>query len=142
MLSPHLKEHRFLSNQSSEFGFVIVDVEIILNASNDRMLARNRDISDSYLAFMTPPNLYAILRSVLHHHYTLFLFAGTLQDDILTRGLLHSNRLFNILITISSNNFNVPRELALAHLAFELGKIVVLCSSHNFFLHLYPNPLG
>jgi hypothetical protein len=91
---------------------------------------------------MTPPNLYPILGSVLHHHYTLLLFAGALQDDVLTRRFLHSNRLFNILIPISSNNFNVPGELTLAHLALELGKVVVLCPSHNLFLHLYPNPLG
>ena len=39
-------------------------------------------------------------------------------------------------------NFHVAWELTFTDFAFKLSKIIMLGSSHDIFLHLYPDPLG
>lgn len=106
------------------------------------MLSGHRDVGDTDLAFVPSSDFDALLWSVLDHHDALFLLAGALQDQVVACRLVHADHLLYVLRALGSAHLHVARELAPAHLALELGEVVVQRAADYLLLDLDADPLG
>lgn len=60
------------------------------------MLSRYRDIRDTDFTLVSTTDLDALFGGVLDDHDTLLLLAGTLQDEVVPRWLVHSDHLLRV----------------------------------------------
>jgi hypothetical protein len=140
-LLPNLEPHGLFPHQRSELGLVVEDIEVILNTSDDCVLAGNRDVSDADLAFVSSADLDAILRGVLDYHDALLLLACALKNQVVAVGLIHADHFLRILVP-STRHLDVPGKFSPADLTLELGEVVVLGAANHIFLDFYADPLG
>jgi hypothetical protein len=76
----------------------------------------------------------------LHDHYTLFLFAGSLEDKVGTFGSIEGDQFLAVYGAVMSSHLDEPWQLRLADFTLELGEVIVLSPSHDFLLDLDANP--
>jgi len=91
---------------------------------------------------MPTTKLDSSFRCILNHHYALLFLASSLEDQIGSLWSIKGYQLFTEDLPTLSLHLDEARQLAFAHFALELCKVVMLCSSYDFFLNLDSNPLG
>ncbi len=136
-----LEAHRLFSDQCSELGLIIVDVEVVLDAADDGVLARNGYIRDADLALVSTADLDSLLGGVLNDHDAFLFLTRALQDEVVSRGLVHPDHLLREAGGLPSH-LHVAGKLSLTDLALEFGEVVMLRTADHLFLDLDPNPFG
>jgi hypothetical protein len=81
-----------------------------------------------------------LFRSVLNNHYALLLLAGTLENEVVSSGLVDPDHLLEVLAFPLARYFDIPRKFAFADFALKFSEVVMLCAPYHVLLHLYPNP--
>lgn len=130
-----LQTNVLISHQWSELWFVIKKIKTSVDALDERMASWYWDVSDSDLAFVTSSQLDSFRWNVLNNHHTLWFFAGSFKNDVISVGFFKWQH-FKFFVVYFNNHW----EFVFANFTIKLLEVVMKSSANNFLFNFEVNP--